>query len=150
MRAWNLRRNVCLALAFGMVLASGWTLGGGEEMLGIGAGETVEVKTVALAKYGVPVSVMGQLTQDGEPVPGSFFFLTYDPLGNTADDQCGMKLEHTFPEGMMANGAQVAYIQFPNGIVTFEIAPSQFAQGLQYALPFLPEDPPGQAALEFL
>lgn len=150
MRIRRVRRSVSLVMALAMVLSLGVFLGGGEGIQGIGTGESVEVKGIVLAKYGVPVSVMGQLTRDGEPVPGSFFFLAYDPLGNTAESNCGMQLEHTFPEGTVANGAQISYIQFPNAIVTFNIGPSQFKQGLQYELPFLPEDPPGQAALEFL
>ncbi len=92
---------------------------------------------------------MGQLTLDGVPVQGSFFFLYYDPYGEESKQQCGLQQEYIFPDGTVANGAQVSFIQYPNAIVTFTIDPSQFVQGYVYDLPFLPEDPPGMGALEF-
>jgi len=149
MRAKRYMRRVRVLIALGVVLSISLILGVGEEIGGVGAGEAVGVEGIKLAKYGNPVAVMGQLTIDGEAVPGSFFFLFYDPLGTNGSEKCGAQLEHYFPEGTEANGAQVSFIQYPNAIVTFSIAPSQFSHGYIYELPFLPEDPPGAGALEF-
>jgi len=142
-------RKAVLLVVLGVLLTVGLTTGGGEQIGGVGPGKAVEVRGIALARYGSPVAVMGQLTFDGEPVQGSFFFLFYDPFGETAKEQCGLQTEYLFPAGTIANGAQVSFIQYPNAIVTFNIAPSQFQLGYQYVLPFLPEDPPGEGALEF-
>jgi len=149
MRTENRSRRTSLILALIVLVCVSLLLGGGEGMDGVGAGEKVDLQGIKLAKYGSPVVVMGQITQDGEAVPGSFFILFYDPLGSTGPEQCGLRQEHYFPAGTQGNGAQISFIQYPNGIVTFDIAPSQFKPGLAYELPFLPEDPPGAAALEF-
>ncbi len=149
MRTRSCVRGLSLLLALGVILSIGLLPGVGEQIDGVGAGRVLEVQGVRLAKYGAPVAVMGQLTLDSEPVPGTFFFLFYDPFGNNGKEECGLQLEHIFPEGTAANGAQVSFIQYPNAVVTFNIAPSQFRQAYLYDLPFLPEDPPGAAALEF-
>ena len=149
MRAMSLARTAGLLTMLGILTIVGSATIGGEGMIGVGAGKAVEVRGIALAKYGVPVAVMGQLTMDSEPVPGTFFFLFYDPYGEESKEQCGLQTEYMFPPGTMANGAQISFIQYPNALVTFNIAPSQFLLGYQYVLPFLPEDPPGEGALEF-
>jgi|GEM_PF-4513295 len=143
------RRSAYLLIAVGSLLGIGLLVGGDEGMKGVGAGNWIEVKGVSLAERGNPVAVMGQLTIDSEPIPGSFFFLAYDPLGSQSQGECGPQLEYLFPEGTMANGAQICFIQHPNAVIPFTIAPSQFLQQMSYVLPFLPEDPPGAAALEF-
>jgi len=189
MRVERSIRWVGVFLILGGVLAIGLTLLGGDEIPGVGSGEVLDVIGVRLAQYGNPVSIMGQLTFDGEPIPGTFFFLVYEPLttsglfepkdrepvesepvdpevyppgpggpGGAAPEpeeveatpiKYRMQLEHYFPTGTKANGAQISFIQYPNGIVTFTISPSQFSHEWTYVLPFLPEDPPGAGALEF-
>jgi len=148
MRPGNSLRRSSLWVALRTVLSVGLLSGGGEPLIGIGPGEGVSTQRVFLAKYGSPVAVMGQLTLNAEPIEGTFFFLFYDPMESNAKEQCGLQQEHWFPEGSVANGAQVAFIPHPNAIVTFTIAPSQFVRGYLYNLPFLPEGPPGEGALE--
>jgi len=149
MKKGTWKRSASLVLMVGVLVTVGLVTGGGENMSGVGAGEALDIQGIKLAKYGSPVAVMGQLTMDGEPVQGTFFFLFYDPFGEEAKQQCGLQTEYLFPVGIVANGAQVSFIQYPNAVVTFNIAPSQFQMGYEYVLPFLPEDPPGAGALEF-
>ena len=143
------KRSASLILLLGVLVTAGLAASGGENMDGVGAGRLADVRGIKLARYGSPVAVMGQLTMDGEPVQGTFFFLFYDPFGEEAKELCGLQTEYLFPAGIAANGAQVSFIQYPNAVVTFYIAPSQFQMGYEYVLPFLPEDPPGAGALEF-
>jgi len=148
MKTRNRSRRVRLLIALGILLSVG-LLSGGEDLNGVGVGEGVPVHGIALARFGSAIAVMGQLTLNGVPLQGTFFFLYYDPYGEEAKEQCGLQQEYFFPEGVVANGAQVSFIQYPNAIVTFTINPSQFMHGYTYDLPFLPEDPPGMGALEF-
>jgi hypothetical protein len=161
MRARNWTRRASVLLLLGVFLTVGLTTSAWDEkeVQGIGAGcfdEVLGVKpslheTSEEGTYLGLVAVMGQLTRDGEPLPGAFFFLYNCPDGDErrCGQQGGSSLEWCFPNGITANGAQVSYVQGPNAIVTFSISPSQFRKGIKYGLPFLPEDPPGAGALEF-
>lgn len=120
-----------------------------EEIGGLEPGELTEVQGVRLDRYGQPVAIMGHLTADGIPVPGTNFYLFYDPAMKKGCGESDLWDEHAFPEPALANGAMISYILYPNGLVSFSVNSSQFQPGYPYVLPFLPEDPPGAAAVKF-
>jgi hypothetical protein len=124
-------------------------LSGTEEIGGIGSGEFEKVAGVRLLQYGLPVGIMGHLTADGNVLPGTTFFLYYQPNGSEECGEPSFQCEYVFPKPVSANGAQIAFVLHPNGLVCFMIGPDQFRPGYPYPLPFLPEDPTGGAVVEF-
>ncbi|MFC2082990.1 hypothetical protein ACFLSG_03015 [Candidatus Bipolaricaulota bacterium] len=122
---------------------------GSEEIVGMQPGVMAEIQGVRLEQYGQPVVIMGHLTSDGNPIPGTNFYLFFDPAMEQGCGQTELWDEHVFPETAEANGALIAYILYPNGMVSFSISSSQFDPSYSYVLPFLPEDPPGMASIKF-
>lgn len=144
----NSRFRRCILLSILLVsFAAFWS--GSEEIGGMQPGELAEIQGVRLERYGQPVSIMGHLTADGNPIPGTNFYLFFDPAMKKGCGETELWDEHIFPETALANGALIAYILYPNGLVSFSISSSQFEPCYPYVLPFLPEDPPGAAAVAF-
>ena len=81
-------------------------------------------------------TVFGQLTHNGEPIPGTSFFLKAAGDGST----------YVFPsavEGLAPKGMEIAYIQQGHCLSTFHVGPKEFQMGRAYQLPFVlggPED----------
>lgn len=142
----RLRRSVLLSILLISVVTF-WS--GSEEIGGMQPGQMAEIQGVRLEQYGQPVGIIGHLTADGNPIPGTNFYLFFDPAMENGCGQSELWDEHVFPESAQANGALIAYILYPNGLVSFSISSSQFNPEYTYVLPFLPEDPPGAAAIRF-
>jgi len=97
------------------------------------------------------LSVFGQLTLDGVPVPGSVFFLQVSAEQTGSQSALGAIVATTDLGGQSfeANGAEINYIIPGNAVVTFLINREQFITGKRYYLLHLPTDPPGEASVAF-
>ena len=135
----------------------------------IGAAGDIQLVTkvaFALVTDDAEIMIIGHLTENGNALQGTSFTL-HANLGDRED-----KMEHTFEPAVRANGVQVAYILWPNSLVSFTIASKQFVvtdpsvyEGKEleeiawqvaersklafgYFFPHLPEDP-GAASIVF-
>lgn len=97
------------------------------------------------------LSVFGQLTLDGVPIPGTVFFfkVSAEQAAGGNSPAALFSLAEVGGKGFKANGAEINYIIPGNAIVTFLINREQFFAGKKYYLLHLPTDPPGEASVAF-
>ncbi len=76
------------------------------------------------------ISVFGQLTSNGVPVPGTCFFL----------DSQKEVLSQNFPlpEDVVPNGIELSYIQLGHSMTSYNVGPGEFDFEKEYRLPYIP------------